>query len=106
HGAEPGERYFYDIWVGIYAGLGLDVLTYDKRGIASSTGRSPGEYPTEEALQVYADDARVALGFLAAWPGVDPKRVGFHGGSQGGWTVPLAIARDAGAAFAILVSAP
>jgi len=106
HGAEPGERYFYDIWVGIYAALGQDVLTYDKRGIGSSTGRYPGEYPTDEALQVYADDASAALGFLAAWPGVDPKRVGFHGGSQGGWTVPLAIARHAGAAFAILVSAP
>ena len=106
HGAEPGERYFYDIWVGIYAGLGLDVLTYDKRGIGASTGRYPGEFPTDESLQVYADDAASALGFLAAWPGVDPKRVGLHGGSQGGWTVPLAIMRHAGASFAILVSAP
>ncbi len=106
HGSEPGERYFYDIWVGIYAGLGLNVLTYDKRGIGASTGRYPGEFPTAEALQVYADDAAAALGFLAAWPGVDPKRVGFHGGSQGGWTVPLAFSRHGGAAFAILVSAP
>ncbi len=106
HGAEPGERYFYDIWVGIYAGLGLDVITYDKRGIGASTGRYPGEFPTDESLQVYADDAASALGFLAAWPGVDPKRVGFHGGSQGGWTVPLAIMRHAAASFAVLVSAP
>ncbi len=106
HGAEPGERYFYDVWVGIYAGLGLDVLTYDKRGIGASTGRYPGEFPTDESLQVYADDAASALGSLAAWPGVDPKRVGFHAGSQGGWTVPLAIMRHAGAAFAVLVSAP
>jgi len=106
HGAEPGERYFYDIWVGIYAGLGLDVLTYDKRGIGASTGRYPGEFPTDESLQVYADDAASALGFLAAWPGVDLKRVGLHGGSQGGWTVPLAIMRHAGASFAVLVSAP
>ncbi len=106
HGSEPGERFFYDIWVGVYAGLGLTVLTYDKRGIGASTGRYPGEFPTDESLQVYADDAAAALGFLAAWPGVDPKRVGFQGGSQGGWTVPLAIARHAGASFAILVSAP
>jgi uncharacterized protein len=106
HGSEPGERFFYDIWVGVYAGLGLAVLTYDKRGIGASTGRYPGELPTDESLQVYADDAAAALGFLAAWPGVDPKRVGFHGGSQGGWTVPLAIARHVGASFAILVSAP
>jgi dienelactone hydrolase len=99
HGSEPGERSFYDIWVGVYAGLGLAVLTYDKRGIGASTGRYPGEFPTDESLQVYADDA-------AAAPGVDPKRVGFHGGSQGGWTVPLSIARHGGASFAILVSAP
>jgi dienelactone hydrolase len=106
HGSEPGERFFYDIWVGIYAGLGLTVLTYDKRGIGSSTGRYPGEFPTDESLRVYADDAAAALGFLSAWPGVDPKRVGFHGGSQGGWTVPLAIQRHGLASFAILVSAP
>src|SRR4029077_4334542 len=93
HGSERGERHFYDIWVGIYAGLGLTVLTYDKRGIGSSTGRYPGEFPTDESLRTYADDAAAALGFLSAWPGVDPKRVGFHGGSQGGWTVPLAIER-------------
>ncbi len=106
HGSEQGERHFYDIWVGIYAGLGLRVLTYDKRGIGSSTGRYPGEFPTEESLRIYADDAAAALGFLAAWPGVDPKLVGFHGGSQGGWTVPLAVQRHGLASFAILVSAP
>jgi len=106
HGSEPGERYFYDVWVGIYAGLGLDVLTYDKRGIGASTGRYPGEFPTDESLQVYADDAATALDLLRTWPGVDTNRVGFHGGSQGGWTVPLAIKRHAGASLAILVSAP
>jgi dienelactone hydrolase len=105
HGAEPGERYFYDVWVGVYAGLGLTVLTYDKRGLGASTGRYPGEYPSEAALATYADDASAALDFLRAWPRVDPRRVGFHGGSQGGWTVPLAIRRHDGASFAILASA-
>jgi uncharacterized protein len=106
HGSEPGERYFYDIWVGLYASLGLTVLTYDKRGIGASTGRYPGEFPSDESLQVYADDATAALRFLSEWPGVDAKRVGFHGGSQGGWTVPLAIERHGRASFAILLSAP
>lgn len=105
HGSEAGERYFYDIWVGIYAGLGLTVLTFDKRGVGSSTGRYPGELATDASLRIYADDAAAALGFLSAWPGVDPRRVGFHGGSQGGWTVPLAIQRHGRASFAILVSA-
>ena len=106
HGSEPGQRWFYDFWVGVYTSLGLTVLTYDKRGQGSSTGSYPGEYPTEQALDVYADDATAALRVLAAWPGVDGSRVGFHGGSQGGWTVPLAIARRAPAAFAVLASAP
>jgi dienelactone hydrolase len=106
HGAETGERYFYDVWVGVYASMGLDVLTYDKRGRGSSTGRYPGEFPSVDALAIYADDAGAALGFLARWAGVDPKQVGLHGGSQGGWTVPLAIQQRAPAAFAVLVSAP
>jgi dienelactone hydrolase len=106
HGSERGERFYYDIWVGIYTGLGLAVLAYDKRGVGSSSGSYPGEFPTDDSLAIYADDASAALGFLAAWPGVDPKRVGFHGGSQGGWTVPLAIKRSSLASFAILVSAP
>ena len=106
HGAERGQRHFYDVWVGLYVSIGLAVLTYDKRGSGSSTGTYPGEFPTDAALQVYADDAAAARSFLAAWPGVDPKRVGFHGGSQGGWTVPLAMRRHPGAAFAVLVSAP
>lgn len=106
HGAERGERHFYDVWVGVYASLGLAVLTYDKRGGGSSTGTYPGEFPTPAALQIYAEDAAAAREFLAHWPGVDPKKVGFHGGSQGGWTVPLAMFRHAGATFAVLASAP
>src|SRR5258706_10031689 len=90
HGAETGERYFYDVWVGVYAGLGLDVLTYDKPGRGSSTRRYPGEFPSVDALAVYADDARASLGFLASWPGVDPARVGFHGGRPGGPSRPPA----------------
>jgi uncharacterized protein len=106
HGAERGERYFYDVWVGVYASMGFAVLTYDKRGVGSSTGSYPGEFPTTDALDVYADDAAAARDFLARWPGVDPARIGFHGGSQGGWTVPLAMLRHGGAAFAVLASAP
>ena len=106
HGAERGERYFYDVWVGVYASFGLAVLTYDKRGIGASTGSWPGQLATTRALQVYADDAYAALDFLSHWPNVDARRVGFHGGSQGGWTVPLAMQRHGAGAFAVLVSAP
>jgi dienelactone hydrolase len=107
HGSEPGQRTYYGVWVGLYASLGLTVLTYDKRGNGASTGTYPGEFASDSNLAIYAADAATVLRFLASSPGVDPKRVGFHGGSQGGWTVPLAIGRhQAPAAFAILVSGP
>ena len=106
HGSGPGPRIDYGIWVGLYASLGLTVLAYDKRGNGASTGIYPGEQPSDAALAVYADDAASAARFLASWPGVDPGRVGFHGGSQGGWIVPLAFQRFPSGAFAVLASAP
>lgn len=107
HGSGPGPRIDYGVWVGLYASLGLTVLAYDKRGNGASTGTYPGESASDDNLAIYAADAAAVLHFLASWPGVDPKRVGFHGGSQGGWVVPLAIGRDhAPAAYAILVSGP
>jgi len=106
HGSGPGPRVDYGIWVALYASLGLTVLAYDKRGNGASTGRYPGERATPESLDVYAGDAAAAAAFLRTWPGVDPRRVGFHGGSQGGWIVPLAMQRMPSAAFAVLVSAP
>ena len=107
HGSGVGPRIDYGVWVGLYASLGMTVLAYDKRGNGKSTGSYPGEFPTEANLNIYAADAAAVLRHLASWPGVDPKRVGFHGGSQGGWTVPLAIHRfRAGAAFALFASGP
>jgi len=107
HGSGPGPRIDYGVWVGLYASLGLTVLAYDKRGNGASTGTYPGEFPSDGNLAIYAADAATVLRFLASWPGVDPKRIGFHGGSQGGWVVPLAIGRDqAPATFGILVSGP
>lgn len=107
HGSGPGPRVDYGIWVGLYASLGMTVIAYDKRGNGQSTGRYPGEFPTDASLNIYAADAAAVLRYLGSWPGVDPKRVGFHGGSQGGWTVPLAIQRfHAPAAFAVLASSP
>src|SRR2546427_7104495 len=107
HGSGPGPRIDYGIWVGLYASLGLTVLAYDKRGNGASTGTYPGEFPSDTSLAVYSAHAAAVLRIMASQPGVDPTRVGFHGGSQGGWVVPLAIARyRAPAAFAVLVSCP
>jgi len=107
HGSGPGPRIDYGVWVGLYASLGLTVLAYDKRGNGASTGRYPGEFASDAHLDIYAADAAAVLRFLTSWPDVEPQRVGFHAGSQGGWVAPLAIARyHAPAAFAVMMSCP
>ena len=107
HGSGPGPRIDYGIWVGLYASLGLTVLAYDKRGNGASTGQYPGEFASDANLDIYAADAAAMLRFLSSWPGIDPQRVGFHAGSQGGWVAPLAIGRyQAPAAFGVMMSCP
>ena len=106
HGSGVQPRPLFSLWANFYASLGFAVLNYDKRGTGESGGSYPGEYPTPTNLSIYADDAIAAARFLRSLPEVDKSRVGFHGGSQGGWTVPLALSRAPEMSFAILVSAP
>ena len=63
---------------------GIVVLTYDKRGVGESSGRFQEVRiaSSEEQLRTLAADARACLEFLKSHPRVDPKRVGFFGGSQ------------------------
>jgi uncharacterized protein len=106
HGSGMQPRPLFSLWANFYASLGFAVLNYDKRGTGESGGTYPGEFPTDSSLSVYADDAVAAARFLHGLPEVDPSRVGFHGGSQGGWTVPLALERAPEMSFAVQVSAP
>jgi pimeloyl-ACP methyl ester carboxylesterase len=57
---------------------------YDKRG----TGKSGGEYTQNYLL--LADDAIAAMNEAKQVAGARAGRVGYQGGSQGGWVVPLA----------------
>jgi dienelactone hydrolase len=106
HGSGIQPRPLFSLWANLYASLGFAVLNYDKRGTGESGGRYPGESASTYALSAYADDAVAAARFLQTLPEVDRTKVGFHGGSQGGWTVPLALSRANDLAFAVLVSAP
>lgn len=63
---------------------GVGVFVYDKRG----TGRSAGAYT--QNFEILADDAVAALGEARHLAGARAGRVGFEGGSQGGWIAPLA----------------
>jgi pimeloyl-ACP methyl ester carboxylesterase len=63
---------------------GIGAFVYDKRG----TGDSSGDY-TQDYL-VLANDAIAALREAKRLAGARAGRVGYQGGSQGGWVAPLA----------------
>jgi uncharacterized protein len=84
---------------------GLAFFSYDKRGIAGSTGECcPGDYGHFNRL---AADADGAVSVLRRRREVDQAHIGLLGGSQAGWIVPLAAARSDGhVSFIALVDAP
>ena len=84
-----------------FVSQGLAALIYDKRGV----GESKGDV-RETGLNDLADDAAAAVRQLKQASGVDPRRIGVWGHSQGGWVAPLAAARSADVAFVIAQSGP
>jgi len=63
---------------------GIGVFVYDKRG----TGKSGGVYTQNYLL--LADDAIAAVNEAKLLAGARAGRIGYQGGSQGGWVAPLA----------------
>lgn len=78
-----------------FASAGIGVFAYDKRG----TGESGGHY-TQDYLTL-ATDAVHAMREARRLAGARAGRVGYQGGSQGGWVAPLA-ARIAPVDFVIV----
>ena len=66
---------------------GIAVLSYDKRGVGSSSGDW-----LDSNLDDLAADATAALGFLCAQPGVQAGTAGLLGHSEGGWVALRAAA--------------
>lgn len=83
-------------WTNTALKSGVAVLVFDKRGTGASTGtferfevsRSPIQF------QHQASDLVHAVRWLAQQPGIDTTRIGLMGGSQAGWTMPLAAAEE------------
>src|SRR6266705_1379905 len=80
-----------------FAQQGLSTLIYDKRSVGYS--------PFQLSYLQLADDALAAVQTLRAHAGVDPKKVGIWGLSEGGWVAPLAAERSIDVAFVIVVGA-
>jgi pimeloyl-ACP methyl ester carboxylesterase len=72
----------------VLAAHGISVFAYDKRG----TGKSEGEYT--QNFELLADDAAAAMAEARRVAAGRFGRIGYFGGSQGGWVAPLAATRS------------
>jgi pimeloyl-ACP methyl ester carboxylesterase len=102
HGASEGLRDFrlFAHLESLLVPAGVAVIRYDRRG----SGASGGDFYAA-SFDLLADDALAALDVLAAQPGVDARRIGMYGFSQGGWIGPVAAGRSPKVAFLVLVGA-
>lgn len=80
---------------------GVAVASFDKRGVGGSSGDWHDGGPAELAA-----DARAELATVRGRDGIDDRRVGLFGHSQGGWVVLEAAARDPSVAFVVTNSGP
>jgi hypothetical protein len=81
---------------------GVAVLRYDDRGVGKSGGRFDGATSAD-----FATDAAAAVAFLRGRPGIDPKRVGICGHSEGGLIGPTVAAADRlTVGFLVLLAGP
>ncbi|MDE2226202.1 MAG: alpha/beta hydrolase, partial [Xanthomonadaceae bacterium] len=84
HGSEHESALDFYSLQRMFPAAGIGVFVYDKRG----TGASGGTYTQNYLL--LADDAIAAVGEAKRLAGARAGRIGYQGGSQGGWVAPLA----------------
>lgn len=95
HGAEHDSARDFNYLQRLLPAEGVGAFVYDKRGTGGSGGEYTQDYPT------LATDAVAALGEARRLAGARAGRVGYQGGSQGGWVAPLA-AKDSPVDFVIV----
>jgi len=78
---------------------GIGVLRYDDRGTAASTG----DFKTA-TTQDFASDVEAALAFLMKKKGVNKKKIGLAGHSEGGIIAPIVAAQSKNVAFIVLLA--
>lgn len=95
HGSERDSAVMFNRLQYLLPANGIGVFVYDKRG----TGKSEGSYT--QNFHLLSDDAATALKKAREMAGPLASEVGFEGGSQAGWIIPLA-AGKAKADFALV----
>ncbi len=96
HGSERDSAVDFNYMQQLFPAQGVGVFVYDKRG----TGKSTGTYTQD--FHLLADDAAAALAEALRLGGARVGRIGFHGGSQGGWVAPLAASRSPRAQYVLV----
>ena len=89
HGSEQDSALDWNFLQRLLPAHGVGAFVYDKRG----TGHSAGTYTQDFSL--LADDAVAAMREARRLAGPRLTRIGYHGGSQGGWVAPIAANRGA-----------
>lgn len=87
HGSERDSALESYAWQRMFPAQGIGAFVYDKRG----TGVSGGSYTQD--FDVLANDAIAAMKEAKRLAGARLGRIGYQGGSEGGWVVPLAVNR-------------
>lgn len=87
HGSEQSSALDFFHLQRLLPAYGVGAFVYDKRG----TGNSAGTYTQD--FSILADDAVAAMREARRLAGSRLTRIGYHGGSQGGWVCPLAANR-------------
>ena len=80
---------------------GIAVLRYDDRG----TGKSKGNAAEATSVDL-ADDAEAAVEFLMQQPGIDTRKIGLAGHSEGGLIAPIVASRNNNIAFIVSLAGP
>ncbi len=89
HGSEHDSAMDFNALQRMFPSQGIAAFVYDKRG----TGASGGTYTQD--FDVLANDAVLAMMEARRLAGSRAGRVGYQGGSEAGWVVPLAANRAA-----------
>lgn len=87
HGSETDSALDGNALQRLFPAEGIGAFVFDKRG----TGSSGGAYTQDIGL--LADDAVRAMKEARRLAGSRAGRIGYQGGSQGGWVAPLAADR-------------
>jgi alpha-beta hydrolase superfamily lysophospholipase len=99
HGNDPETREMGFI-IPFFVCNGINVISYDQRGVGESAGNWFLNGPRQRA-----EDAAAIYDVMHGDPHVDSRRIGVWGFSNGGWTAPL-LSIHRTVAFMILKSAP